>query len=351
MICSVPAAARVPAACCVAAVACAVLVAAGPPPRPPGAPPPDRVVVLNGGRVYRGVVRQQPNGVEVTNRGGSLVLPRDMVRATAPTLSAAHDKLLADVDATDPDALTDIAGWCHTNGLTEAARGHLVAALTLDPTRDDLRRTLVRVERAAAVSARRVRTASRDRPTTAPAGGGVSAGSLGAFTRAVEPILISRCGNAGCHGGGDRNPRPFRLTTPSRSPAATRRNLAAAAAFVGDGTAAGSPLLSSCTSRADRRGRTPFSGTGGDASYRLLAAWIAAAAADRGESSGDVPGVGDSAATPAGAPPDPGDAFDPATFNRRFAPTPPAAGTPATEAVPGEPTEPPAVSPATPPSP
>ena len=336
-----PAAVLIPAALCAAAV----FVAAGPPPPPVR---PDRVVVLNGGRVCTGVVLQQSYGVEVRQATGRLVLPRAMIRVTAPTLAAAHEKLLAGTDATDPDALVDLAGWCHTNGLSEIARGHLVAALTLDPARDDLRRTLARVE--ASIAARRVRPASHEEPPAAPApaGGGVSRAALGAFTRTVEPIVVARCGNAACHGGGDRNRRPFRLTTPSRSPVTTRRNLAAVAAFVGDGTPDGSPLLSSCPSRPDRRGRTPFAGTGGAASYRRLAAWAAAVAAGRGESPGDTPGVADSPETPAAAPPDPADAFDPAEFNRRFAP--PAAAPP--RAGGGEaPADPPAVSPATPPQP
>ena len=336
-----PAAAPIPAALCAAAALC---VAAADPPDPAR---PDRVVVLAGGRVYTGAVRQQPNGVEVRQANGRLTLPRELVRVTAPTLAEAHEKLLAETDATNPDALADLAGWCHTNGLSETARGHLVAALTLNPARDDLRRTLARVE--ASIGARRVRLASHEEAAPAapvPAGGGVSRAALGAFTRTVEPIVVARCGNAACHGGGDRNRRPFRLTTPSRSPIATRRNLAAAAAFVGDGTPAGSPLLSSCPSRPDRFGRTPFAGVGGADSYRHLAAWAAAVAAERGESGGDTPGVADSPETPA-APPA-ADAFDPAAFNRRFAP--PAAAPPRTGD--GEaPADPPAVSPATPPQP
>ena len=300
---------------CVAAV-CAAAGFAAPPNEPP---PPDRVVVLTGGRVYRGLVRPQAGGVRVISEHGSVLLPRDHVRLTAPTLPAAAEALFQEIDAADPDALADLAGWCHTNGLSETARGHLVAALTLAPARDDLRRSLARVERSLAAAA--IRPAAHARPAAAPAGGGVSPALLGAFTRTVQPILVARCGNAACHGGGSRNPRPFRLTTPARSSAATRRNLAAAAEYAGDGTPAGSPLLSTCPTRPDRRGRMPFAGVGGAASYRALAAWAAAVADKRGESPKDVPGVTDSRATPPATQADP---LDPAAFNRRFAP--PAAG-------------------------
>ena len=74
-----PAAVLIPAALCAAAV---TFVAAGPPPPPVR---PDRVVVLNGGRVCTGVVLQQSYGVEVRQATGRLVLPRAMIRVTAPT--------------------------------------------------------------------------------------------------------------------------------------------------------------------------------------------------------------------------------------------------------------------------
>ena len=357
-----PAAARRAAALSAAGLCVAGLIAAG-----PAAPPADRVLVMAGGRVVRGLIREQAGGVEVRSARGSMVLRREDVRATGPTLAAVHDELAAETDATDPDTLADLAGWCHTNGLPGRARTHLVAALTLAPGRVDLLRSLVRVEQAVAAEAARAgrsrvtpaghAEAEPVRPGPPVAAGGVSPANLARFARAVGPILVGRCGNAGCHGAGHRNRRPFRLTTPARTPAAVRRNLAAAAAFVGDGTPGGSPLVSACAARPDRRGRTPFAGTGGAASYRLLADWAAAVAADAGaapgspESAGDTAGVQDSAATPA-APPAPADAFDPAAFNRQFAP-PAGPRVTGTESAPAseEPPTAPSVSPATPPQP
>ena len=339
-----------------ALLACAGAVAAGGPPR-------RRVLVLNTGKVYLGAVREQTHGLEVFNPGGSVTLPRDMVRVNAPTLDDAYFQLRAELAPRDAAGRADLAAWCHTNGLSDRAREELLAALTLEPDRDDWRRTLRRVETAIAVRAARASAAEPEPAGPAPlaaAAGGVSPPVMGAFASKIEPILLARCGNATCHGrpGSGR----FAVTNPSRGPVTTRKNLAAVLPFAGDGTAAGTPLLAACAGRPGRRGRTPFSGTGGAASYRLLAAWAAAVAAERPDLAHAAtagPGDADSRVTPASAEVTPGDsrpvrpdAFDPAEFNRRFAPPPTApAVAPADPTDQSSPATPPVAAPPVPPAP
>ena len=314
-------------------LACGLLIAAGPAAR-------NRVLVLESGRVYRGAVREHAHGVEVAGASGRVVLPREMIRVNARTLDDAYFQLRSDLAPGDADGRAKLANWCLTNGLPDRAREELLAALDREPDRDDWRRTLRRVETAIAARAARAAApagAAGPNPLHA-ATGGVSPATTALFAGKAEPILLARCGNAACHGrtGSTR----FRLTSPSRSATVTRRNLSATLPFVGDGTPAAAPLLTACTARGDRRGRTPFSGRGGADSYRLLAAWCARVAAERPDLAAATPAVedkpGDSnsrvtpvfaemggEATPEDSRPVRPDAFDPAAFNRRFAAPPP----------------------------
>ena len=318
----------------VAALAAALLIAAPLLARtPPSAPARPRVLVLTSGEVYGGTVTEYSYGLKVAGPKGSIVLPRDRVRANAATLDGAFLALRAETPADDAAARADLAAWCLSHGLPLRSREELLAALELDPHRDDWSRMLRRVESVIAASA--TRTARRD-PAVAPAAhtapatasaGGLSPESMRLFAGRVERILLMRCGNAGCHGGAGAG--AFHLKNPSRSATTTRQNLAAALAFVGDGGGWSSPLLTACVDRPDRRGRTPFRVQGGPASRAALAAWVARIAAERPDlaarqappalrQAGEKT-LGESAGAAPSARPIQPDVFDPAEFNRTFA--------------------------------
>ena len=330
-----------------ASLAAAALVVSAVGPAAAQAP---RALILDGGEVYGGFVTRHSYGVEVRSEHGSVVLPPERIHVNAATLDAAFLQLRDEVDPADAAARADLAAWCLSHGLPLRSREELLAALELKPTRDDWRRALRRVETViAAASARadRVAPASDAVPAAAPTTG-LSAETMRAFTGRVEPILLTRCGNAGCHGRAGAG--AFRLTNPSRSAATTRRNLAAALAFVGDGGPLTSPLLAVCVDRPDRRGRTPFRVRGGPASKSALTAWAARAAAERPDLAARVESAvrhasaetfGNPAEVAPPARPIRPDAFDPAEFNRRFAPAP---GSPGASTAP-------AVTPAAPPPP
>ena len=337
-----PRAARVVALTVALGTAC--LFAAPLSAQPTGAGPDGpRVLVLTSGEVYGGTVTEYSYGLKVAGRNGSIVLSRDRVRVNAATLDGAFLALRTETPANDAAARADLAAWCLSHGLPLRSREELLAALKLDPTRDDWSRALRRVESVIAASANRgerrdaaVVPAAHTVPATAPAGG-LSPESMRLFAGRVERILLTRCGNAGCHGGAGAG--AFHLKNPSRSATTTRQNLAASLAFVGDGGGWSSPLLTACVDRPDRRGRTPFRVQGGPSSRAALAAWVARIAAERpdlaarhvtspeappaGRQAGEKT-LGESAGAAPSARPIRPDVFDPAEFNRTFA-APPAA--------------------------
>ena len=278
-----------------------------------------RVLVLQDLRVYAGPTRETRAGVQIKNGGGVVVLQPSQIRLNAASLDDAYFQLRAGLGRGDGDGHAKLGGWCETNGLLGRAREQFVHALKVEPGRDDWRRTLRRVEGKLLAAAAPAAAAPRVHP-------------LRAFAAGVEPILLARCGNAGCHGGpasaaagaSSATGGTFRLVTPSRSAATTRRNYAAALPHVGDGTPARSPLLTACRARPGRRGKPPFATAGGAANFRTLAAWAALAArtVPRRDAAvtpivGVKPGDTDSPA-PAVRP----DAYDPHLFNRTFAAPP-----------------------------
>ena len=318
-----------------AAVACALLCAAPTP--APGqsfalAPARPRVLVLTSGEVYGGMVREYSYGIEVRQGNGSATLPLSMIQVNAASLDDAFFQLRSRIAKTDGPGRADLAAWCLSHGLPDRAREEYLAALTLEPSRDDWRRALRRTEALLAAKAARAPKAPAGPAGKTAGTGGLSEVTTAAFAGKVERILLSRCSNAGCHGGAS-GPGGFHLTNPSRSATTTRKNLAATLAFVGDGGRYSSPLLTACGDRPGRRGRTPFQVSGGPASRALLTAWVARVAAERPDlaatpedkTAGVIPAAAEVSAgdQPADRPVRP-DAFDPAEFNRRFAP---AAGT------------------------
>ncbi|QDT16491.1 hypothetical protein [Alienimonas californiensis] len=315
----------------------------------PAGPERPRVLVLTGGEVYGGMVTEYSFGVKVRSANGSIVLPADRIEVNAANLDEAYLQMRGAVSDDDAAGHAQLARWCLSNRLPHRSREELLTALRLEPDRDDWARTLRRLEAAIAgaggavpapsdattgvvPASHEAAAAGNSAPATAAAVG-LSGDSLRTFTGQVERVLLTRCGNAGCHGGTDGG--TFQLTNPSRSAITTRQNLAASLAFVGDGGNLSSPLLTACVDRPDRRGRTPFLVQGGAASRALLAAWVAQVAAERPDLAArhaspnpedpyvpqSLPDSGEAA--PASRPIRP-DAFDPAEFNRTFA-APPAA--------------------------
>jgi len=308
-----------------------------------------RVLVLTSGVVYGGLVTEYSYGLKVRGTNGSVVLPADRVQANAATLDGAFLQMRSRVPAEDGSGRAKLAAWALSHGLPLRSREELLAALELEPDRDDWRRALRRVETVLAKNGSRpgmgggstgtrpagaVTPASHTEPgrTVVPAAAsatGLSNETMRSYTGQVERVLLTRCGNAACHGGPGAG--AFHLTNPSRSAITTRKNLAATLAFVASDGGRGPALLTTCVDRPDRRGRTPFRVQGGAASRALLAAWVTRVVAERPDLAAARPEkpilspaetLSESGGAAPPARPIQPDAFDPAEFNRTFAPPP-----------------------------
>ena len=279
-----------------------------------------RVFVMTNGRVEEGVAVETPGGYVLHRPYGTVLLPSDLIDVVAANRRDAYFQLRGELRERDGTGRVKLAGWCATNGLHAEARTLILQALEVEPDRDDWRVKLTAVERRVSQTA----AADAGRPPSLAAArgssGGLSTASVRDFRRFVQPVLLSRCANAGCHGGTTAS--HFQLKQPAKTAAISSRNLQSTLPFVGGGGTWDSPLLSTCANRTDRRGRTPFHGPRGESARTALATW-AARVARESPPAADTPRppvpTGAGGADDADARPVRPDAFDPHAFNRRFA--------------------------------
>ena len=188
----------------------------------PGKPAGDQqYVLLRNGNVLQGsVVVAGPQVLLRTGKSSEIKLDAHQVAFTAPTLDELYRFRVARRDPNDLAGHLEDARWCLRGGLYDAMSQSLQAARRLDDTHPELLRLqrqlqvalepppaapLARLPEPAAPAGAEAETAAAARtppPWTADAeleDLQVSSDLLAHFTSRVQPILLNRCGNAGCH--------------------------------------------------------------------------------------------------------------------------------------------------------
>jgi hypothetical protein len=113
--------------------------------------------------------------------------------------------------------------------------------------------------------------------------GGLSRDAAAAFTTKVQPLLVNKCGNAGCHGTAADN--DFRLNMVRLGSANNRRaaesNLALVLNYVDIHEPHRSPLLEQVRKGHGGAPATLFGGSSGPAQLKVLTEWIESVAHER----------------------------------------------------------------------
>lgn len=184
-------------------------------------------VLLHNGNVLRGsVVVAGPQVLLRTGKSSEIKLDAQQVAFTAPTLGGLYTFRAAQRDSNDLAGHLEDARWCLRGGLHDEMGQSLQAARRLDDSHPELLRlqrqlqvalqpppaapvALVpqpaapaEAEAAAKAEAETAAAARTPPPWTADAeleDLQVSSDLLAHFTSRVQPILLNRCGNAGCH--------------------------------------------------------------------------------------------------------------------------------------------------------
>ena len=240
---------------------------------------PPRVLVLHNGRTLIGAIRVTPTGFEITEAAGIVYIPTTAVWFTAYDLREAYAELSKRLPDRSAAGHTGLARWCVNHDLPTEALAELREALRIDPTHAAARQMLRTLgdllEPEPAVGASAVPTAAvpMELPSEVAA----------AYVSQIQPLLMSRCGNAACHGTSSDG--AFRLRNVRRdSPgfrSLTAMNLDAIAAYIDATAPQTSPLLVRSSAADHAAGRPVFVGSAGEHQRQALAAWVRQFAATR----------------------------------------------------------------------
>lgn len=226
---------------CLWLVSCSGLSAlpAQTPPAVSGSAPTERLLLLQNGKVVKGVIRQSATGYVVNVTGGQMVLPFDQVRLEAADLEDAYRQLRDTLPDHTAAAHIELARWCLSTGLPDYARKELRAALRCEPDSTVAKNLLQRIndqllttKDVPAVTQRsgQFSMLGDAKPGIQPESlGGLSREAAADYMSKVQPILVNRCATAGCHGPGSGNSFELQRAKLGKAPPKvySERNLAA----------------------------------------------------------------------------------------------------------------------------
>ncbi len=258
------------------------------------APTTPKMLVMVDGTVLEGRFTPRPDGYDMTTRAGRMFIGSDQVRFTALDLADAYQRMQETFSERTPENHMVLARWCLTNKLTTEARREVLDALRLDPNRGDARRMLAMLvseddsptsDQSSGAGSREFTWSRRSGTGTPPSIetrslAGLSRPVAQTFTRHVQPLLMNKCANSGCHGGSGTS--TFQLMSAHRgsSPTIAERNLAAILRQVDFSKPSSSPLLAAADGTHGNLTNPIFRGRSGSAQIEVLRRWVKAAAVD-----------------------------------------------------------------------
>jgi hypothetical protein len=216
------------------------------------------------------------------------MIPTFLVQTASDSLTGCYENLKDTINPTRPDDHLELANWCIRQRLLEEAKTEVLAVLKLDPNRREARDLLVKLEEATNPRPRNreaesapARSSDGFLDSTGRMTEGLSPELTSQFVRRIQPLMVSKCGNAACHGG-DASEQ-FRLAnirrTSSHGRTTTLENMRQILTLVDAGDPESTRLLSELTSPTHPG---VFSGVGGQEQKAAIQAWVAGVAAEKG---------------------------------------------------------------------
>jgi len=227
-------------------VACFAVVAQAGEPFPIA--PQNGVLVLRTGAVLPGQVSRVGDRFLVEMVHGEVRVRAEAVEFFSSSLDEAYRRKRAALNGNRADEHLDLAAWCLRQGLPGYAAREFLRASQLEPHH----RRLPLIERQIELAKRKASEMATENVADGeldlepePDVPRLSGAAMETFTQTVQPLLLNRCSNAGCHSAeADNRLRlgriGFRGTLTRRQ---THRNLAAVLACIDQQQPAQSPLL------------------------------------------------------------------------------------------------------------
>lgn len=242
----------------------------------------DGVLVTTSGRVVTGEVVLQPGGRLVLSPMGRFFVPDEQIRVVASDMHEAYRLQRDAVLAPSPASRMVLANWCIVYHLYDEARDELKLALKQDGNLDEARRLLDRIDTVLDPPKRPV-AALPPRKTSdgflipdVESLGGLPRDVAAQFSGRIQPLLVNKCGNTGCHGQRDDN--SFKLHAVRLEGGAQRvqseQNLASVLSQIDISSPLASRLLSVPRKPHGGMNQSCWSGAGGYAQEKMLRDWV-----------------------------------------------------------------------------
>jgi len=239
----------------------------------------EQLLLLRNGEVLRGRVAQQADHYVLTLPNGEVRIRVSEVETVCQDLDAAYRYRRSKLVVSRPDDHLDLAEWCLRQGLPGDAARELSAALALDPRNPRIALVDRRLQESLAPPAPIVKAAAAaphltseelDRMVRS-----LPAGSVESYTTLIQPLLMSNCATAGCHGPGAKGGFALLRTPADRfgNRRVTQRNLQSTLGWLDFQTPAASRLLAAA---GTPHGAAPGAVFDPQSSrFRQLVAWVA----------------------------------------------------------------------------
>jgi hypothetical protein len=162
------------------------------------------VLVLKTGQLVEGRISASAGGYLVELAKGNYLVPFERVQVVAETPHGAYEKLKAVEPNPTPAFQVALARWCIAWKLHQEARLELRDALIADPDHQEARQMYARLHQ---LMQPEQQPPAKPEPKT-KAGfqaadpeslAGLSPEAAREYVVRVQPVLLNRCGNAGCH--------------------------------------------------------------------------------------------------------------------------------------------------------
>ncbi|MDB5334539.1 MAG: hypothetical protein JWN70_158 [Planctomycetaceae bacterium] len=246
------------------------------------------VLLLEGNRIVQGRITPQGQTYSVQQAAGTLIVSKDQVRFVGVDLQSVYVHLQDGLPKpASADDHVELARWCVGYRLLSEARFEFESALEIDPSRDDIRRNLTKLD---SYLKRPVSTESKPVKSLTPAERmhkaaiGQDAESLGGlpreagqvFTRRIQPIIMRNCTASACHG--PKSDQTFKLSlvyqTGNQQQATTSKNLLALMPYIDRESPKSSKLWKLLKTNHGAIGNSIFVGQKGKEQLETFRNWL-----------------------------------------------------------------------------
>ena len=239
------------------------------------------ILLLLNGELIQGEVTRLEQQYRVVLPTGRIFVPLASVEAVCDSLQDAYELRRGRIVQGQAQDHAELAQWCQRHGLENMAEQELRIARQLEPNNPMVGLIQRRLE-ASRMPRELAGETSADEAAAAPTpqqledfAAGLPAGTVEAFTRVVQPLLLNRCATAGCHT--ERSDNEYRLERSRPGVplgrTSTYRNLLATLKLVDVNNPDQSELLrpKQCPNRLQSTTNASLSQSG---QYRFLVAWV-----------------------------------------------------------------------------